>query len=398
MLCFPCAYGQYNISKLMEGGRNALEYNDYPSAIKFFNNVIETRPQIHEAFYYRGKAKFFLGDYSGAEIDLTEVLQLNPYYYDAYDLRGLCRLYLEKYDLAASDYAASTTYKSDDMDVWYNLAFSILQSGQYNYADSISDIIINHWPNASYGYILKCRSCYYLHNYTLSETSIDKALSIDPYNVEALNIKARMLIERSKWKEAENLYSRILHIQPNNNNAHLYIDYCRSNSISSNMYKTQSIASMEEVINEGNIWHIPYPLKQPMNDISNMYEILPPQNLSDYKYEAYSVSSTFQQGYKALLMKEFISAISLFTECICSNPDICESYYNRSYAYARTNNYKQAISDLDSAILLNNNYAEAYYNRGILQMRLNNIESSRLDFSKAGELGIDFSYEIIKQM
>ena len=481
-LCSTSAYCQYNISKMMEAGRNALEYKDYSSAIKYFNNIIETRPQIHDAFYYRGQAKFYLGDYVGAEMDLSEVLALNPYYYDAYDLRGLSRLYLHKYNEASSDYNNSTIYKSDDPDIWYNLIYCKLETGNFIQADSISNIFISHWPALSSGYLLKARCKYNLNRADSSEIYIDKALSIDPYNIDGLNMKSILLFQRCEWRDALEYFSRSLYITPNNSDNLVYRGICKigcddlsggisdfNTAISLNpnnilgLYnhgilcfiinnkqaaindftKVLTINPKEttaihylKIIKENSIINIPPPnltqndirelsdssisnsmqyvvydkgqyesrnlkhivLRKDITNQTDMYALLTPHNLSEYQLDAYNHPKLFAIGYEFLLMKDYVSAIHAFSESINENPTICESYYNRAFAYCQTNNYDKAISDLNKAIELNKNYAEAYYNRGLLYMRLNKINESRMDFSKAGELGIEFAYHIINEL
>ena len=83
---------QINIENVVEMGRYALSYDDYLSAIHYFNSVLDVRPKHAQAYYYRAYAKFSLGDFSGAENDCTASIRLNPYLTETYRLRGLCRI------------------------------------------------------------------------------------------------------------------------------------------------------------------------------------------------------------------------------------------------------------------------------------------------------------------
>ena len=57
----------------------------------------------------------------------------------------------------------------------------------------------------------------------------------------------------------------------------------------------------------------------------------------------------------------------------------------------------EAIVDYTKAIQLYPYYSEAYFNRGLVQIYLRDTEKGCLDISKAGELGIEEAYSIIKK-
>lgn len=73
-------------------------------------------------------------------------------------------------------------------------------------------------------------------------------------------------------------------------------------------------------------------------------------------------------------------------------------YYDRGIINAKLKKYNVAILDFDMAIKLNlPGIGIAYFGRGIAKIQLGQKESGCLDLSKAGELGYDLAYEIIKK-
>jgi len=56
----------------------------------------------------------------------------------------------------------------------------------------------------------------------------------------------------------------------------------------------------------------------------------------------------------------------------------------------------EAIEDYTRAIELNPSFGEAYYNRGLIQIYLKDTRKGCLDMSKAGELGIQQAYKVLK--
>ena len=77
-------------------------------------------------------------------------------------------------------------------------------------------------------------------------------------------------------------------------------------------------------------------------------------------------------------------------------PEFAHAYYNRANLRALSGNLPEAFEDYTKAIGLNPWFAEAYYNRGIVQLYMKDTRKGCLDLSKAGELGIEEAYEILK--
>ena len=72
--------------------------------------------------------------------------------------------------------------------------------------------------------------------------------------------------------------------------------------------------------------------------------------------------------------------------------------FNRGNAYALLADYTAAISCFNKAIEAKPDLGQAYYNRGLAYLQLGNKARGMADLSKAGELGILPSYNIIKRM
>jgi tetratricopeptide (TPR) repeat protein len=74
------------------------------------------------------------------------------------------------------------------------------------------------------------------------------------------------------------------------------------------------------------------------------------------------------------------------------------AYYNRAHLQASMGDNSSAIISYSRAIDLKPDLGEAYFNRGLLYMQLGDKEKGSADLSKAGELGILASYNILKRM
>ncbi len=80
------------------------------------------------------------------------------------------------------------------------------------------------------------------------------------------------------------------------------------------------------------------------------------------------------------------------------SPEMAVAYYNKGVVLAELQDYTGAISAFTKALQLRSDLGEAYYNRGYSYLRLGNKDSGVADLSKAGELGIVPSYNLLKRM
>lgn len=77
-------------------------------------------------------------------------------------------------------------------------------------------------------------------------------------------------------------------------------------------------------------------------------------------------------------------------------PEFAYIYYNRANLLCRSGKIPEAMEDYTKAIELNPYFAEAYYNRGLVQIFLKDTRKGCLDMSKAGELGLQDAYRVLK--
>lgn len=92
-----------------------------------------------------------------------------------------------------------------------------------------------------------------------------------------------------------------------------------------------------------------------------------------------------------LMMADLDQAIKL-------SPKNMYAYFNKGNVYMLQGDYTSAISCYTKAIEQKPDLAEAYYNRGLMYLRMGNKTLGVEDLSKAGELGIIPSYNVLKRM
>lgn len=92
------------------------------------------------------------------------------------------------------------------------------------------------------------------------------------------------------------------------------------------------------------------------------------------------------------------SVLDDFEKVVGLSPDMAAIYYNIGVVYIELNDARNAVESFTRAIALKPDFGEAYYNRGFVHYRSGNRTQGSADLSKAGELGVASSYNLLKRM
>ena len=119
----------------------------------------------------------------------------------------------------------------------------------------------------------------------------------------------------------------------------------------------------------------------------------------------------FERGvarYKALkaganteaapVQAEIRAIVADFDKAIELSPRMSFAYFNKGNVYAELGDFTSALNAYNKAIELKPDLGEAYYNRGYVYFQLGDREKGSYNLSKAGELGIMPSYNLLKRM
>ncbi len=93
-----------------------------------------------------------------------------------------------------------------------------------------------------------------------------------------------------------------------------------------------------------------------------------------------------------------MSVVADWDKLISLQPRLAIAYFNKGNTLLEMQDYVEALKCYDKAIQLDVTLGEAYYNRGYVYLKLGNKDSGVADLSKAGELGIAPSYNLLKRL
>ncbi|MDE6298043.1 MAG: tetratricopeptide repeat protein, partial [Muribaculaceae bacterium] len=80
------------------------------------------------------------------------------------------------------------------------------------------------------------------------------------------------------------------------------------------------------------------------------------------------------------------------------NPRLVFALFNKGNIYYDLGDYQSAMKCYSDALAIYPEFGEAYFNRGLSYLRSGNKNQAFADLSKAGELGVLPSYNILKRM
>lgn len=98
------------------------------------------------------------------------------------------------------------------------------------------------------------------------------------------------------------------------------------------------------------------------------------------------------------LAKEYQSAINDFDKALTLNPRLVFAWFNKGNVYYSIGDYTSAMECFSRALEIDPEFGSAYFNRGLAYLRAGNKSQAFADLSKAGELGVLPSYNILKRM
>ncbi|WP_111308607.1 tetratricopeptide repeat protein [Confluentibacter sediminis] len=210
------SFGQVN--KLLRQGLKSTNFNEQ---IELFTQVIQLEPQNLDAYFYRGLAKYNLGDYNGAILDYTKVIFYKPDA-DTYYNRGNSKFALQDYLGAKEDYIKSLELDKQLTNALYNLGLSKAYLGEFKEAILDFNKITNEFPNDFKSYEQKAMAYMELKNYEEAFKNYGYVILLNP-NSSAFYNRGLALLSINYYKEAKNDFYKAIQLDKNNLPCYFYI-------------------------------------------------------------------------------------------------------------------------------------------------------------------------------
>ena len=211
-------------------GRDATEPGEI---INFLTKSIEFEGESVCTYYYRGVAKFQLGDYNGAASDFSKAMTVKSKYQTAIQRRD---------DLSNNPEAQTNVYLHDKTDssnteqcrglCYYYRGNSFYNLHNYNsaiedYSKFIPLDIENHeyFNSRCTAYYLRSASYFYLKQYDLAFADISKYVSLKPKDPDGYNNLGLIYLIKGNYDEAIRQFKETIGINQNYASAYADIGY-----------------------------------------------------------------------------------------------------------------------------------------------------------------------------
>lgn len=435
--------------------------DDYFGAMSDYNYTLELDPKNTSALFNRALLRYEVKDLARAEEDLTSVLALDPLNFHALYNRGLIRLEQTKYPEALSDFTSIAERYPRFYPVYYALAETKKNMGDMRGAVQLAhqaeDLVKKYVKNPEKNPLDRPAIAAAMTNDAKRHADTDESEMevMDKFNrlvtvsdaVETQlsyneKIKGRVQ-DRNVQIEPEPMYAVTFTPTPASlrsvsNYFRELDDLNRERFISRQFYLSPGLSigsdpkaaedlfrfadDLEYNIKSGKgrpIDRLALGVTQAM--LKNYPEALVNLNAvleADDKFTVAYMARAFTNYVKILADEKAASqekshnsqidrrlmlaalqeVISDYDKALQLNPRLVFAWFNKGNIYYALGDYTSALQCFAEAIKIDPDFGQAYFNRGLSYLQAGNKQQAFSDLSKAGELGVLPSYNILKRM
>ena len=345
---------QTDVENVLTMGRVALTYDDYITAIHFFNRVIEARPSMADAYFCRADAKARLEDYESAIKDLDKAIELNPFRLEFYELRGICYGQHRKFQEAIADYDHILKQNPWQQNVRFNKIVSQLQLKDYNNAASETDSFITHWPRYNKIYLAKVEIALAQKDTLQALSWADTLLRLSPRDANMWNFKGQYALRHKQHVAADSFLTKAISFAPNDADSYL--------------------------------------MRAAVRHTLRRYD----DALRDYDEVIRLVPQHFVAHYNRALLRSFVGddnrAIKDFDFVLDKDPNNTLAAYNRALLSERVGNFAQAIKDYTRLIRVYPRFWAGYAARAKNYRKIGNTKAALADETRVQRAQLDFFF------
>ena len=382
------------------------QIGDYNRALEDYNKVSEYSPDNVLVYYNRALLYQQLGEIECAKRDFTKAIELYPDFANAYLGRSYMRYLLGDYRGSRSDKQIAerkiAQYRSRLSDTTYSIyadtthRFDKLLSFDAKLGGSSFERITSRRINNEKMALLP------MFKFTFSKDSVEQTATARKYHsqrsedfVKHLNNPLLTISCRDSNLSADSLAAMNRRLKSSTHTSTATFEELFSLAISESLVKqyTNAINAYTAAIQASPTNPFVY-----LNRATTRAEMIDFVASIEGAYNRISVESDPARQLRNVSHRTYSydEAIEDLTKAIKLYTGFAYAYYNRANLLALSGKLPEAFEDYSKAIELNPNFAEAYYNRGLIQIYMKDTRKGCLDISKAGELGIEEAYDVLR--
>ena len=339
------ARAQYDLDHFYYNGRQSLIDGKYAQAIESFNVLARLDSSIFEAYFFRGIAKYNLGDLVGAQRDFDRTIHFNPLYTPAYHYRAITLSRIGKYDLALKDLEEAVDLRPGYTGLYFSRGVTYFLSQQFDKAVKDFDVYIRKEPKEASAYLNRGACYLYLQDTVKALEDYNRAISLNRFDPEGYVRRSRVYAVQDKVAEAiDDLDTAI-----------------RLDSTSTYAFFNRAILRYEK--------------KDISGALSDLDKVL--------QEEPGNALTLYNRALIKAQVGDFASALDDYDRVLNINPSNVLAYFNRAAVFMELGRYREAMDDYSQAINLYPDFAKAYMNRSFAKSQLGQFTSARRDYEIA---------------
>ena len=336
------ARAQYDKDVFMVRGRNALAEGRLSEAVSHFNILAQLDSTDYWTFFYRGIAKYNLGDIRGARADFNTAVRLNPVFTSGFHYRAITASRFGDYEDALKDLERAIELRPGSSGLYFTRGVTYFLSQQFEPAVKDFDKYIRQEPKDPSAYLNRGASYLFLGDTLKAINDYNKAIKIDRFEPEGYIRRGRLLAEQGDYEAAIKDMDKAIELDTTNTLAY---------------FNRALLHSEQSHLNEA------------MADLNTVLRHEPGNALTLYNRSLISA----QVG-------DFASALSDMDRVININPNNVLAYFNRAGFFLEMGRWDDALADYNKAIELYPDFAKAYMNRAYAELQLGMNRASREDY------------------
>ncbi len=347
LLLFPFAgaRAQYDLDRFYIRGRQALVDGKYSLAIENFNILSRLDSTYYEAYFFRGIAKYNLGDFIGAEKDFDLTIHFNPVYTLAYHYRAITLSREGKFEEALLDFQEAVDLRPGYSGLYFSRGVTYFLSQQFDKAIDDFNRYIRREPEAADAYLNRGASYLFSGDTTNALNDYNKAIALNRHDPEGFIRRSRIFALQDRQEDALADLDQAILLDEGNTLAYF---------------------------NRGLLRYDSRDVRGALSDFEKVLEDEPGNALTLYN-----------RGLILAQMGDFVGALNDFDRVININPENVLALFNRASVFAEMGRYRDAIADYSTAIDLYPDFAKAYMNRSWCRTQIGQFRDAERDWQTA---------------
>ena len=338
-------HAQYDKDVFFMRGRHALADGKYAQAIENFNVLAQLDTADYWNFFFRGIAKYNLGDLRGAKRDFDRSVRINPVFTSGYHYKGITESRFGNYEKALSDLQTAIDLRPGNVGLYFSRGVTYFLSQRFDKAVEDFDRYIKKEPKDPSAYLNRGASYLFLGDTLAAFNDYNKAIKLDRFDSEGYVRRGCLYASRNEYGPAIEDMNRAIELDSTNTFA----------------YFNRAIMYYEQEN-----------YQDAMDDLNRVL-----------KEEPGNALTLYNRGLINAQLGAYDAALNDMDRVLNINPENVLAYFNRASVFIELGMYKNAIEDYDKAIELYPDFAKAYMNRSYVYSLMGNHKASKSDYDTA---------------